>query len=66
MPKKLSPKQFFLLLYLLTVAFGVTVYRLSNLAMMGGKLHNEGLFYGLLRFLWPFGIPLKLLLFSLL
>jgi hypothetical protein len=58
MSKKLSPKQFFLLLYLLTVAFGVTVYRLSNLAMMGGKLHNEGLFYSLLRFLWPFGVPL--------
>ena len=61
MPKKLSPKQFFLLLYLSTVAFGVTVYRLSNLAMMGGKLWNEGLFYSLLRFLWPFGLPIILI-----
>ena len=61
MRKKLSHKQFFLLLYLSTVAFGVTVFRLSNLAMMGGKLHDEGLFYGLLRFLWPFGIPVILI-----
>ena len=61
MPKKLSPKQLFLLLYLSTVAFGVTVYRLSNLAMMGGKLWNEGLFYSLLRFLWPFGLSIILI-----
>ena len=58
MPKKFPPKQFFLLLYLSTVAFGVTAFRLSNLAMMAGKLHNEGLFYSLLRFLWPFGLPI--------
>jgi len=61
MRKKLSPKQSFLALYLSTVAFGVSVFRLSNLAMMGGKLHDEGLFYGLLRFLWPFGIPVILI-----
>ena len=61
MLKKLSPKQFFLLLYLSTVAFGVTVYRLSELAMMGGKLWNEGLFYSLLRFLVPFGLPIILI-----
>jgi len=61
MRKKLSPKQFFLLLYLSTVAFGVTVYLLATQAMRGGKLHSEGLFYSLLRFLWPFGIPVILI-----
>jgi len=47
MPKKLSPKQFFLLLYLLSVASVVTAFLLP----MRGVLR---LFYGLPWFIWPF------------
>jgi len=55
MPKKLSPKQFFLLLYISTVAFGVTAFLLFLLTIQGVL----GLPYGLwFRFLWPFGVPL--------
>jgi hypothetical protein len=59
MPKKLSPKQFFLLLYLSTVAFGVTVALLSMLAMMRGVREVPDSFWSwFLWYLWPFGIPL--------
>ena len=59
MPKKLSPKQFFLLLYLLTVAFGVTAALFSMLAMLRGVRElPDGLWSWFLWYLWPFGIPL--------
>ena len=62
MQKKLSPKQFFLLLCLLTVAFGVTVFLLSMLVMMGGVREvPDSLWLWFLWFLWPFGIPLILI-----
>jgi len=49
MPKKLSPKQFFLLLYLLTGAGILTPFLLMNLDVLG-------LLYGLPLFLLPFPI----------
>ena len=62
MSKKLSPKQFFLLLYLLTVAFGVTVWLLSMLAMMRGVREvPDSPWDWFLWFLWPFGIPVILI-----
>jgi len=62
MPKKLSPKQLFLLLYLSTAAFGVTVALLSMLAMMRGVREvPDSLWLWFLWFLWPFGIPLILI-----
>ena len=63
MPKKLSPKQSFLLLYLSTVAFGVTVWRLFMLWMRSGVRREvpDSLWDWFLWFLWPFGIPLILL-----
>jgi len=58
-PKKLSPKQFFLLLYLSTVAFGVSVQLYSMLRMMGGVREvPDSLWDWFLFFLWPFGVPL--------
>lgn len=47
MPKKLSSKQFFLLLYLLTGAGILTPFLLMNLDVLR-------LFYGLPWFVWPF------------
>ena len=62
MPKKLSPKQFFLLLYLSTVAFGVSVWLISMLTMMRGDREvPDSLWDWFLFFLWPFGIPVILI-----
>ena len=62
MPKKLSPKQFFLLLYLSTVAFGVSVWQISMLTMMRGDREVPvSPWDWFLFFLWPFGIPLILI-----
>lgn len=59
MPKKLSPKQFFLVLYISTIAFFVTAFLLSMLAMMRGVRELPyGLWLWFLWFLWPFGVPL--------
>ncbi|MFC1938739.1 hypothetical protein ACFLWM_01100 [Chloroflexota bacterium] len=58
MSKNLSPKQSFLLLYLSTIAFVVTVYLLSMLALMRGVREvPDSLWLQFLWFLWPFGIP---------
>jgi len=62
MTKKLSPKQFFLLLYLSTIAFGVSVQLYSMLRMMGGVREvPDSLWDWFLFFLWPFGIPVILI-----
>lgn len=62
MSKNLSPKQSFLLLYISTIAFVVTVYLLSMLAMMGEVRElPDSLWSSFVRFLWPFGIPLILI-----
>jgi len=62
MPKKLSPKKSFLLLYLSTVAFGVSVYLYSMLRMMGGVREvPDSPWDWFLFFLWPFGIPVILI-----
>ena len=62
MPKKLSPKQIFLLLYISTIAFGVSVFLYSMLAMMGGVREvPDSLWDWFLWYLWPFGIPLILI-----
>lgn len=59
MPKKLSPKQLFLLLYLSTLAFGVSVWLISMLTMMRGvREAPDSVWDWFLWFLWPFGIPL--------
>ena len=60
MPKKLSPKQFFLLLYLSTVAFGVTVYLSFMQGLRSGEIHASprSLWFQFIWFLWPFGVPL--------
>jgi len=58
MVNKLSPKQFFLLLYLSTIAFIVGVYLHSMLRRMGDiDLVPDSLWGLFLFFLWPFGIP---------
>ncbi|MEE9521002.1 MAG: hypothetical protein V3V43_04780, partial [Dehalococcoidales bacterium] len=62
MPKKLSPKQLFLLLCLSTVAFGATVYLLFMRALMSGlREPPDSPWSWFLFFLWPFGVPLVLL-----
>ena len=62
MPKKLSPKQLFLLLYLSTLAFGVTVGLISMLTMMRGvREAPDSVWDWFLWFLWPFGIPVILI-----
>jgi len=62
MPKKLSSKQFFLLLYISTIAFGVSVFLYSMLRMMGGVREvPDSLWDWFLFFLWPFGIPVILI-----
>jgi heme/copper-type cytochrome/quinol oxidase subunit 2 len=62
MPKKLSPKQLFLLLYLSTLAFGVTVGLISMLTMMRGvREAPDSVWDWFLWFLWPFGIPIILI-----
>ena len=59
MRKNLSPKQIFLLLYISTAAFIVTVFLLSMLVMMRGVREvPDSLWQWFLWFLWPFGIPL--------
>jgi len=61
MPKKLSPKQSFLVLYLSTVAFGVGVALFSMLTMMSGSREPPNSPWDwFLFFLWPFGIPVIL------
>ena len=60
MPKKPSPKQSFLLLYLSTVAFGVGVYLFSMLRMMRDVV-PDSLWDWFLWYLWPFGIPVILI-----
>jgi len=57
MPKKLSPKQFFLLLCLSTLAFIVGVYLFSMLRMMRDVVPDSPWDW-FLFWLWPFGIPL--------
>jgi hypothetical protein len=62
MPKKLSPKQLFLLLYISTVAFGVGVFLYSMLMRMGDVREvPDSLWDWFLFFLWPFGIPVILI-----
>jgi len=62
MLKKLSPKQFFLLLYISTIAFGATVWGLSMLWMRSGVHRSpDSPWDWFIFFLWPFGIPLILI-----
>ena len=63
MLKKLSPKQFFLLLCISTGAFGVTVYLFFMRWMRSGVRREvpDSPWDWFIFFLWPFGIPLILI-----